>query len=142
MARFARIGAAVAAAALTVGLAAPAAQAQTVSDILGFVKVVNDGVEKADCNTLGTALRGLKLVDKDTTRGELVSDLQAKVSDTPSLKFVAASTINKIGDRAVECKIVKADPVTPLDVAINTSSQLSSKAGLPELRDLLPMVTR
>ncbi|WP_018296034.1 hypothetical protein [Corynebacterium lubricantis] len=136
MAKIARIGAAIAATALTVGLAAPAAQAQT--GILDLVKIVNGGVDKVSCKDLGTALRTTKLVDGDTTRSELVANLNKAIGGDSTLKLVTASTINKVGDRALECKIVKADQLTPVEQAIEFSSQLSAEAGLPEVRNLLP----
>ena len=46
--------------------------------------------------------------------------------------------MNALGDRALECGVVKPDPVTPLNQAIAFASQLSSQAGLPELRNVLP----
>ncbi|MHA2789475.1 hypothetical protein ACXZ66_10065 [Corynebacterium sp. S7] len=136
MAKIARIGLAAAATALTAGLVAPAAQAQT--GILDLIRIVNEGVDNANCDTLGTALRGTNMVGTDTTRGELVANLNKAIGDDSTLKLVAASTINKVGDRALECKIVKADQLTPTEQAIQFSSQLSSQFGLPEARNLLP----
>lgn len=135
MARKTRITAAAAAAALTVGLAAPAG-AQT--NLLGLISTINAGVETADCGALGAALRGIGLVDDTTTRGGLVEKLHKAAGDDASLKLISAPTINAVGDRALECKIVKADPVTPANQAVALSSQLSSQAGLPEIRNLLP----
>lgn len=138
MARFARIGAAVAATALTVGLAAPAAQAQT--NIVGIITGLNNTIDGMNCNVLRLTLNTTGLVDADTTRGELVSALRKAVGNDPQTVLVTSPTITKIGDRALECKIVKADPVTPMDQAVNFSSELSAQAGLPELRNLLPVL--
>ena len=48
--------------------------------------------------------------------------------------------MNTLGDRALECGVVKPDQATPLSQAIAMSSQMSSQAGLPEIRNLLPAV--
>ena len=47
-----------------------------------------------------------------------------------------------LGGRALACGIVKPDPVTPLDQAIEMSSKLSSQAGLPEARNLVAALPR
>ncbi|WP_257162130.1 hypothetical protein [Corynebacterium cystitidis] len=132
-----RIAAATAATALAIGLAAPAS-AQT--NVLSLINTINSGIETVDCGTLEAGLRGVGLIDDNTTRSELVKDLNNLVGDDASIKLISAPTINTVGDRALECNIVKADPVTPVDQAIAFSSQMSSQAGLPEIRNLLPVL--
>ena len=112
------------------------AQAQT--NYAELLTVVNGNVASADCTVLGGALRGAGLVSADTTRGGLVSTLNKAVGEDPALRLVAGGTVNAIGDRALACGVVKADPVTPIDQAVTVASQLSSRAGLPQLRDILP----
>ncbi|AWB84451.1 hypothetical protein [Corynebacterium liangguodongii] len=125
-------GAIAAAALLSPGLA----HAQT--NVLELARVLNGGIATADCGAVFTGLTATGLVGPETTRGELVASLNKAVGDEASLRLVAAPTINTIGDRALECNVVKPDPVTPLGQAIDFASQLSSQAGLPELRNLLP----
>ncbi|SES31182.1 hypothetical protein [Corynebacterium cystitidis] len=132
-----RIAAVTAATALTIGLAAPAS-AQT--NVLSLINTINSGIETVDCGTLEAGLRGVGLIDDNTTRSELVKDLNNLVGDDASIKLISAPTINTVGDRALECKIVKADPVTPVDQAIAFSSHMSSQVGLPEIRNLLPVL--
>ncbi|QPK82788.1 hypothetical protein G7Y29_07910 [Corynebacterium qintianiae] len=119
----------------TAALSTPAF-AQT--NVLEIAKVVNGGIATADCGTVSTGLKATGLVGAETTRGELVASLNKAVGQDSALRLVAAPTINTIGDRALECGVVKPDPVTPLNQAITFASQLSSQAGLPELRNLLP----
>ncbi|WIM67065.1 hypothetical protein QP027_07995 [Corynebacterium breve] len=139
MSRFTRLGATIAAAALTFGLATPA-QAQD-ANVFDLLKTINAGVENTDCSTLGTVLRGAKLVDDTTTRSQLVADLNSKLGDDATMKLVSGPTINKLGDRALECKIVKADKLTPADQALQFASKLSAEAGLPELRNVAPLLS-
>ncbi|AKV57955.1 hypothetical protein [Corynebacterium riegelii] len=115
---------------------APAAAAD--NSLVQLIRVVNGEVETADCNTLGAALRVAGLVDADTTRSQLVRKVNGAIGDDSSLRLVTAPTVNKLGDRALQCGVVKPDPVTPQSQAIEFVSQLSSRAGLPELRNLLP----
>lgn len=130
-----RTAAALAAAALTVGLTTPAAHAQT--NVLGLIGLVNQGVENTDCRTLDAGLNAAGLVGEGTTRNQLVATLNARVGDDATFALISAPTINTIGDRALECGIVQPDPVAPVDQAVKFSSELSSQAGLPELRNLL-----
>ncbi|MGV0394353.1 MULTISPECIES: hypothetical protein [Corynebacterium] len=115
---------------------APAAAAD--NSLVQLIRVVNGEVETADCNTLGAALRVAGLVDADTTRSQLVTKVNGAIGADSSLRLVTAPTVNKLGDRALQCGVVKPDPVTPQSQAIEFVSQLSSRAGLPELRNLLP----
>lgn len=133
--RTAAIAAAVAATALG---AAAHADAQT--DARTILKLVNGGIETADCRLVGTALRSTGLVGADTTRGQLVTNLNQRISTDPALRLLAGTTVTAVADRAVGCNVVKPDPVTPQNVAIALSSQLSSQAGLPELRNYLPAI--
>ncbi|WP_291314166.1 hypothetical protein [Corynebacterium sp. UBA2622] len=117
---------------------APAAQAQT--NYVELLKVVNGNVATADCTVVGAALRSTGLVNDATTRNGLVAGLNKAIGEDPALRLVAGGTVNAIGDRALACGVVKADPVTPVDQAVLFASQLSSQAGLPQLRDLLPVI--
>ncbi|WP_342318194.1 hypothetical protein [Corynebacterium mayonis] len=131
-----RITTIIAAGFITAAAITTPAQAQT--NYLELLKVVNSNVAAADCNTLGAALRATGLVKENTTRSGLVTSLNRAVGEDASLRLLAAGTINAAGDRALECGIVKPDPVTPQSQAIEMSSKLSSQAGLPEIRNLLP----
>lgn len=115
------------------------AQAQT-ANVLEIAKLLNGGIATADCGAVSAGLKSTGLVGADTTRSQLVTNLTKAVGDDATLRLVSAPTINTIGDRALECGVVKPDPVTPLNQAITFASQLSSQAGLPELRNLLPAV--
>lgn len=144
-----RIGTLAAACALATGMLAttltPAQAAPAPSNaaaVAELIKVANGNVANANCNVLGIALRGAGMVGADTTRSQLVSKVHATIGDQAAIRLVAAPTVNALGDRALACNIVKADPVTPLDQAVAFSSQLSSRAGLPEARDLLAAVGR
>ncbi|MDY5785388.1 hypothetical protein [Corynebacterium sp.] len=122
--------------------AALASPAQAQANYFELLKVVNGNVAAADCNVLGTVLRTTGFINDSTTRSELVTSLNKAVGEDASLRLVAAGTINAAGDRALECGVVKPDPVTPITQAIDFASQMSSQAGLPQLRDLLPAIAR
>lgn len=115
-------------------------QADAQTNLLGLLQVVNGSLATADCDAVKLALRGTQLVDDTTTRGELVNKLTDKTKTDPTFAFATAPTVNALADRALECKVVKADPVTPEGQALKLSSELSSKAGLPEARNLAPVV--
>lgn len=114
------------------------AQAQAQTNIFELARLLNSGIATADCGAVSAGLAATGLTGPQTTRGELVAGLSKLVGDDSAVRLVAAPTINALGDRALECGAVKADPVTPASQAIALSSQLSSQAGLPELRNLLP----
>ena len=67
-----------------------------------------------------------------------MGNVNKAVGEDAALRLVAAPTVNTLGDRALECGIVKPDEVTPLNQAIAMSSQMSSQAGLPEIRNVIP----
>lgn len=116
--------------------------AQTKTDLGTYVeltKVLNGEIKTANCDTLSTTLKLTKMVDGETTRSTLVQNLNKVVGDNSALRLATAPTVNALGDRALECGIVKADPVTPLDQAVKMSSQLSSENNLPELRNLVAL---
>lgn len=115
---------------------APTAAAD--NSLVQLIRVVNGEVETADCTTLGTALRVSGLANAETTRSELVAKVNGAVGTDSTLRLATAPTVNKLADRAVACGVVKPDPVTPQAQAIAFVSELSSRAGLPELRNLLP----
>lgn len=128
------------AAVITTG-AVNANQAEAQNNTLELVRALNGGITTMDCNSVGTLLRGAKLVDDTTTRSQLTSKLNKQFGADASLTLIAAPTINAVGDRALACGVVKADPATPQNQAIEIASKLSSQAGLPEIRNILPAVT-
>lgn len=103
-----------AAATLSLAAFAPAANAQNTDavGVLDLVGVLEQGVAEADCDGLEFVLAGLNLVDEDTTRGELASDLRDRLGGEIALQLLGAGTINAIADRALECEIVEEDPQT------------------------------
>ncbi|WP_240510693.1 hypothetical protein [Corynebacterium hadale] len=105
-----------------------------------LVRVLNGNVKTMDCNALRTVVRGTGLADENTTRSQFVGNVNKAVGEDAALRLVAAPTVNTLGDRALECGVVKPDQATPLNQAIAMSSQMSSQAGLPEIRNLLPAV--
>ena len=111
------------------GTAAPA-QAQTVE----LIKLLNGNIATANCDVLRAGLTATRMVGPDTTRSELVANVNAVVGQDATLRLASAATIATLGDRALECGIVKADPATPLDQLLTLSSQLSSQANLPDIR--------
>ena len=136
--RTAAIAATLAVAATTGAVSANQADAQ--NNTLELVRALNGGIATMDCNSVGTLLRGAKLVDDTTTRSQLTSKLNKQFGADASLTLIAAPTINAIGDRALQCGVVKTDPATPQNQAIEFASKLSSQAGLPELRNVLPAI--
>lgn len=146
MRRFASVAAAgLVAAAAIAGPAAPAhaqtqAQAQTQAPSLELIKLLNGGVANANCDMLRTSLTATRMVGPDTTRGQLVQNVNAVVGQDAALRIASASTVNTLADRALECGIVKPDPATPLDQFFAMSSQLSSQAGLPDIRTVIGLV--
>lgn len=131
-----RITTALVAGALTFGALAAPANAQT--NYAELVRALNGNVKTMDCNALRTVVRGAGLANENTTRSEFVGNVNKAVGEDAALRLVAAPTVNTLGDRALECGIVKPDEVTPLNQAIAMSSQMSSQAGLPELRNVIP----
>ena len=109
--------------------AAPA-QAQTVE----LIKLLNGNIATANCDALRAGLTATRMAGPDTTRSELVANLNAVVGQDATLRLASAATIAALSDRALECGIVKADPATPLDQLLAVSSQLSSQANLPDIR--------
>ncbi|WP_408911501.1 hypothetical protein ACKFRZ_03565 [Corynebacterium gottingense] len=105
-----------------------------------LVRVLNGNVKTMDCNALRTVVRGTGLADENTTRSQFIGNVNKAVGEDAALRLVAAPTVNTLGDRALECGVVKPDQATPLSQAIAMSSQMSSQAGLPEIRNLLPAV--
>lgn len=91
-----------------VGLA-PAASAQ-------FIPGANDFIANADCGLVEQSLKGLGLVDEDTTRNQLAAKVRAetgKIIDHPLINITASNYAGQIADRALECGIVKEDPQNP-----------------------------
>ena len=131
-----RITTALVAGALAFGALAAPANAQT--NYGELLRVLNGNVKTMDCNALRTVVRGAGLAGENTTRSEFVGNVNKAVGEDAALRLVAAPTVNTLGDRALECGVVKPDEVTPLNQAIAMSSQMSSQAGLPEIRNLIP----
>lgn len=131
-----RITTALVAGALAFGALAAPANAQT--NYGELLRVLNGNVKTMDCNALRTVVRGAGLANENTTRSEFVGNVNKAVGEDAALRLVAAPTVNTLGDRALECGIVKPDEVTPLNQAIAMSSQMSSQAGLPEIRNVIP----
>lgn len=111
------------------GTAAPA-QAQTVE----LIKLLNGNVATANCDVLRASLTATRMVGPDTTRSQLIGNVNAVVGQDATLRLASASTVATLGDRALECGIVKPDPVTPVDKFFEMSSQMSSQANLPDVR--------
>ena len=117
------------AAAAFAGTAAPA-QAQTIE----LIKLLNGNVATANCDVLRASLTATRMVGPDTTRSQLIGNVNAAVGQDATLRLASASTVATLGDRALECGIVKPDPVTPVDKFFEMSSQMSSQANLPDIR--------
>lgn len=117
-------------------IASPAtAQAQTQS--LELIKLLNGNIATANCDALRVGLTSTNMVGPDTTRSQLVSNVNNVVGTDATLRLVSASTVGALADRALECGIVKPDPVTPMDKFFEMSSQMSSQANLPEIRNYI-----
>ena len=106
------------------------AQAQT----LELIKLLNGNVATANCDVLRASLTATRMVGPDTTRSQLIGNVNAAVGQDATLRLASASTVAALGDRALECGIVKPDPATPLDKFFEMSSQMSSQANLPDIR--------
>lgn len=122
---------------------APAAHAETTAQVspstyVQLVRVINGGVENADCGALGSAVRLTKMANAETTRAGLVDNLNKAVGDDTTLRLLTGSTVNAVADRALVCGVVKPDPVTPQTRLVQLSSELSSRAGLPDAKVVLP----
>lgn len=111
------------------GTAAPA-QAQT----LELIKLLNGNVATANCDVLRASLTATRMVGPDTTRSQLIANVNAAVGQDATFRLASASTVATLGDRALECGIVKPDPATPVDKFFEMSSQMSSQANLPDIR--------
>ena len=107
--------AATAAAALTLGAAAPASASAAPLDELGGV--LSQGIETVDCNTLRSTLNLIdastegELLTADTTRNQLSKNLTAlgNSEELGPLALAAVKYSGQTADRALECKIVKED---------------------------------
>lgn len=134
--------AAVAFAALTTFAPAHANPANTPTgpSAVELVRLLNGEIATADCGRLGTTLRVTGMANKETTRSQLVTNINNAVGQNASVRLVAAPTVNALGDRAVQCGVVKPDPVTPMTQLVQMSSKLSSDAGLPDIRVIAPVL--
>lgn len=108
--------------ALTASLA-PAASAQGLGEL-------NHIVDTFDCNILGTALTTSGLVNDQTTRTQLATELRTTANLRQidlTLGLVGNAYAGRIADRALNCGIVKADPQQDIFTQLqNFSSNLSS----------------
>lgn len=120
--RFARRAAVVSAAALmTTGFAAPAAQAQDIGTILqglGTANQTSDTLLNAmDCNTLNFALNTAKLKDANTTKSQLERNIRNIApnagASNPALLIFGAQQASKVSAKALQCGIVNPDPNDP-----------------------------
>lgn len=117
-------------------IASPAtAQAQTQS--LELIKLLNGNIATANCDALRVGLTSTNMVGPDTTRSQLVTNVNNVVGKDATLRLASASTVGALADRALECGIVKPDPTTPLDQFFAMSSQMSSQANLPDIRNYI-----
>lgn len=117
-------------------IASPAtAQAQTQS--LELIKLLNGNIATANCDALRVGLTSANMVGPDTTRSQLVTNVNNVVGKDATLRLVSASTVGALADRALECGIVKPDPAAPLDQFFAMSSQMSSQANLPDIRNYI-----
>ena len=131
-----RITTALVAGALAFGALAAPANAQT--NYAELIRALNGNVKTMDCNAQPAWKLGAGLANENTTRSEFVGNVNKAVGEDAALRPTQAPTVNTLGDRALECGVVKPDEVTPLNQAIAMSSQMSSQAGLPEIRNLIP----
>ena len=111
-----RITTALVAGALAFGALAAPANAQT--NYAELIRALNGNVKTMDCNALRTVVRGAGLADENTTRSEFVGNVNKAVGEDAALRLVAAPTVNTLGDRALECGVVKPDEVTPLNLSL------------------------
>lgn len=123
---------------------APAAEASKPrsNDLVQLIRLLNGEIATADCGALGTALRVSGMANRETTRSQLVANVNNAIGTDATVRLFTASTVNALGDRAVTCNIVKPDPVTPVDRILELSSKRSSDAGLPELKHIAGALRR
>ena len=101
------------------------------------IKLLNGNIATANCDALRVGLTSTNMVGPDTTRSQLVSNVNNVVGKDATLRLASASTVGALADRALECGIVKPDPATPLDQFFAMSSQMSSQANLPDIRNYI-----
>lgn len=137
--RTAAIATAITAVAVTGTMTATKADAQ--NNALELIKVINGNIATLDCGTVSAVLHTTGVVKGETTRSQLVANLNNTFGPDATTALVTAPTINATADRALACGVVKADPATPENQAIEFASKLSAEAGLPEVRNLLPALS-
>ncbi|AIT60633.1 hypothetical protein [Corynebacterium doosanense] len=119
-----------AAAGIALTTLAPTAGAAPVGNTVALLVLANGQIATADCGLVGGVLRGTGLVNETTTRSELVTSLHRTLAGDIQTKLITAQTIGVIGDRALECGVVKADPNVPagssqlMDVVALLSSEV------------------
>lgn len=125
-----RILATLAAAGIALTTLAPSAHAASPANTLALLTLANGQIATADCGLVGGVLRNTGLVNDTTTRSELVASLHTTLGGDIQTKLITAQTIGAIGDRALECGVVKADPTVPagssqlMDVVALLSSEV------------------
>lgn len=127
-------------AATVAGGALTATKADAQNNAFELLKVFNGNIATLDCGAVGSVLRATDMAKGDTTRSQLVNNLNTAFGADATTKLLTTPTINAVADRALACGVVKADPATPQSQAIEFASKLSADAGVPELRNVLPAI--
>lgn len=115
-----------AAAGIALTALAPAASAAPIGNF-ALLTLANGQIATADCGVVGGVLRGTGLVNETTTRSQLITSLHQTLGGDIQTKLITAQTISAVGDRALECGVVKADPNVP--------------AGSSELMDIVALLS-
>lgn len=105
---------------------APAAGAAPIGNF-ALLALANGQIATADCGVVGGVLRSTGLVNETTTRSQLITSLHQTLGGDIQTKLITAQTISAVGDRALECGVVKADPNVP--------------AGSSELMDIVALLS-
>lgn len=110
-----------AAACATAGLSLVATPAASAQDLVGLDSLATGLIANASCDTVAFTLRTIdastdgELVNENTTRNQLVRNLQALNNDgfntLDPLSLAATRYSGKFADRALECKLVKEDTI-------------------------------
>lgn len=99
-----------AAAGIALTALAPAAHAAPVG-AFAVLTLANGQISTTDCRVVDGALRGAGLVGENTTRTDLAAGLHTMLGGDLQTKLVTSQTIGAVADRALECGVVKPDPV-------------------------------
>lgn len=104
---------AAAAASVTLVPAAGANPGLNLETLLGMNEAAVTVVNSTPCPAFGPIVKASGMVNDDTTRGELIASLRKSLGDEQTVQVAATPTINAIGDKALECNVVKPDPLDP-----------------------------